>query len=70
MFISITLAVINLVPFPALDGGRILFVLIEALKGSPIRPKVAGALNTAGFALLILLMLVVTYHDIVRLISS
>lgn len=65
--ISINLAIINLVPFPALDGGRILFVIIEGLKGSPIKPRVANTLNTVGFALLILLMAVITYNDIVRL---
>ena len=67
--ISINLAVINLVPFPALDGGRLLFLIIEAIKGSPIRPQVAQIANTIGFALLILLMLVVTYNDIARLAS-
>ena len=64
--ISINLAIINLLPFPALDGGRLLFVLIEAIKGSPIRPKIANAVNGIGFAILILLMLVVTYHDIAK----
>ncbi len=65
--ISINLAVINLMPFPALDGGRLLFLLIEKLKGSPIKPKIANAFNLVGFALLLLLMLVVTYRDIVKL---
>lgn len=65
--ISLNLAIINLLPFPALDGGRILFVMIEAIKGSPIRPKVVSILNTLGFALLILAMLVVTYNDILKL---
>jgi regulator of sigma E protease len=65
--ISINLAVINLIPFPALDGGRILFVLIEAIMRKPISPKVANILNTVGFALLILLMIVVTVHDISKL---
>jgi len=68
--ISINLTLINLVPFPALDGGRILFVIIEAIKGSPIKPKVANTLNTIGFALLILLMVVVTYNDIARIITG
>jgi regulator of sigma E protease len=68
-FISLNLAVINLLPFPALDGGRLLFLAIEAVKGSPIRPAIANALNLAGFALLILLMLVVTYNDIARLLG-
>ncbi len=65
--ISLNLAVINLIPFPALDGGRLLFIVIEKIKGSRIKPQVANWLNTIGFGLLILLMLVVTYHDIVKL---
>lgn len=67
--ISINLAIINLFPFPALDGGRLLFLLIEKIKGSPIKPKVANILNAAGFFLLIALMLVVTYQDIVKLVK-
>ncbi len=66
-FISLNLAVINLVPFPALDGGRVLFVIIESIKGSPIKPKIANVVNAVGFFLLILLMVIVTYHDIVKL---
>ena len=65
--ISINLAVINLIPFPALDGGRILFVIIEKIKGSPIKPKIANVLNMIGFALLMLLMIIVTYKDITKL---
>jgi regulator of sigma E protease len=67
-FISLNLAVINVLPFPALDGGRLLFVLIEAVKGSPIPARYAGSLNMIGFALLILLMVLVTWNDIARLI--
>lgn len=67
-FISINLAVLNLLPFPALDGGRLLFLLLEKIKGSPIRPRIANALNLAGFGLLLLLMAVVTYGDIRRLL--
>ncbi len=67
-FISLNLAVINLLPFPALDGGRLLFVIIEAVKGSPIKPQYAQVLNSVGFMLLILLMVVVTWNDIARLI--
>lgn len=67
-FISLNLAVINVLPFPALDGGRLLFVGVEAVKGSPIKPKYVHALNTLGFALLILLMVAVTYNDISRII--
>ncbi len=66
-FISVNLSIVNLIPLPALDGGRLLFLLIETLKGSPIRPRFAQLLNSIGFALLILLMLVVTYNDVARL---
>jgi len=66
--ISINLAVINLVPFPALDGGRLLFLAIEKIKGSRIKPSIANIVNAIGFFLLIILMIVVTYNDIARLI--
>ena len=65
--ISVNLAVINLIPFPALDGGRLLFLLIEKIKGSRINPKFANTANMVGFGILILLMLFVTYHDVVKL---
>lgn len=65
--ISISLAVLNLFPFPALDGGRLIFVLIEKIKGSKIKPEITNIINFVGFALLMLLMLVITYHDILRL---
>lgn len=68
--ISINLAVLNFLPFPALDGGRLFFLLIEAIKGSPIKPAVANTANGIGFILLILLMVAVTYHDIVKLIQG
>ncbi len=68
--ISINLAVINLIPFPALDGGRLLFIIIEKIKGSRIKPQIANWLNTIGFSLLILLMVVVTYHDIAKLFAK
>ena len=65
--ISVNLAIINLIPFPALDGGRLLFLLIEKIKGSRINPKFANMANTIGFAILILLMVLVTFHDVVKL---
>lgn len=68
--ISINLAIINLVPFPALDGGRLLFLLIEVLKGSPIKPVIANIANGIGFVLLILLMVVITYHDIAKMVTG
>ncbi|MFH1200791.1 MAG: RIP metalloprotease RseP [bacterium] len=65
--ISINLAIINLLPFPALDGGRLFFLLIEKIKGSRINPKVANTMNMIGFYLLIFLMFIITYHDVIKL---
>ena len=66
--ISLNLAVINLLPFPALDGGRLLFVAIEAVTGKTIPPEWSGRVNLVGFAILMLLMIAVTYNDILRLL--
>ena len=65
--ISINLALINLLPFPALDGGRLLFLVIEVIIKKPIKPQVADTVNSIGFFLLLLLMAVITYNDIVKL---
>ncbi len=67
--ISINLALINLIPIPALDGGRLLFVIIEGIIRRPIKVSVARAVNAASFVFLILLMLVVTAHDIYRIVG-
>ncbi len=66
-YLSVNLGFINVLPFPAFDGGRILFVIIEKIKGSPVKPEVENWFHTVGFVLLMLLMIVVTYQDIVRL---
>lgn len=66
--ISINLSVINLIPFPALDGGRLLFLLIEKIKGSRIKPEIGNMINVIGFGILMILMLFITYHDIVKLL--
>jgi regulator of sigma E protease len=63
-FLSLNLAVLNVLPFPALDGGRVLFLLIEKLRRKPNNQTVEQAFNLVGFSLLILLMLVVTFNDI------
>lgn len=65
--LSINLGIINLVPLPALDGGRLLFVGIEAVRGKPVDPQKEGMVHVIGFALLMLLMIVVTWNDIQRL---
>jgi regulator of sigma E protease len=62
--LSTALAVTNLLPFPALDGGRILFVLIEAIRGKRVAPEKEGAIHFIGLALLLTLMLVISYYDI------
>ncbi len=67
-FISLNLAVINLLPFPALDGGRLLFVIIEAVKRSPINPRYVMILNTVGFMMLMALMAAITWNDIAKII--
>ncbi len=65
--LSLNLAVINALPFPALDGGRLLFLLIEKIKGSPVSQRTEKIVHSAGFAFLILLMAAVTLRDVVRL---
>lgn len=62
--ISINLAVMNLLPIPALDGSRILFLIVEAFRGRPIDPDKEGFVHIVGFALLMLLMIMITYKDI------
>lgn len=62
--ISINLMVVNCIPFPALDGGRFLMVLIEKVKGSPLSYKIEAWVNGIGFSLLLLLMIVLTVRDI------
>ena len=65
--ISLSLAVINILPIPALDGGRLVFVIIEAFRGKPLNARVEALIHTAGFMFLLLLIAVVTFYDIVRI---
>ena len=65
--LSLNLALVNILPFPALGGGRLLFLLIEKFKGKPVRQSVETWIHTIGFWLLIVLILVITYKDIMRL---
>jgi len=67
VLLSINLAIINAFPFPALDGGRILFLLIEKIKGSPVSQRVEKAIHSAGFVFLIIVMLLVTIRDVIKL---
>ncbi len=65
--ISLNLAVVNLLPFPALDGGRLAFVVVEAITKRRVPARVTGWVNLLGFVLLMVLMAAVTFNDIVRL---
>lgn len=68
--ISINLGIVNLLPLPALDGGKLILLLIEAVTKKQLDVKYESIINMVGFALLILLMVIVTYNDIVRLITG
>ncbi|MFA5211152.1 MAG: RIP metalloprotease RseP [Patescibacteria group bacterium] len=66
--LSLSLAAINILPIPALDGGRILFILIGKIKGSPVKQKYENFAHTIGFILLMALIVLVTWRDILNLI--
>lgn len=66
-YLSINLGVINILPFPAFDGGRVLFVIIEAITRKKVNPVVEGWFHTIGFILLMILMLYITFQDVLRL---
>lgn len=65
-FLSINVGFINILPFPAFDGGRVFFLIIEKIKGSPVNSKFENTCHLIGFALLILLMIYITIQDIFR----
>lgn len=65
--LSVNVGFINLIPFPAFDGGRILFLIIEKIKGSPVTTKTENIVHAIGFVLLMILMLYITFNDILRL---
>lgn len=64
--LSINLGIVNILPFPALDGGRLLFVVIEKIRGRRVSDKIENLVHNSGFVLLMLLLLVVTFRDISR----
>lgn len=66
-FLSINVGFINLLPIPAFDGGHILFIIIEKIKGSPIKPELENKIHTVFLILLMGLMLIITFNDILRL---
>ncbi len=64
--LSINLAIINFLPIPALDGGRALFLAIEKIKGAPVKREIENLIHNIGFILLMILVLLVTFHDLTR----
>lgn len=67
-YLSLNVGVINLLPLPAFDGGRLLFLLIEKIIRKPINPKIENIIHSIGFILLMILMVLITYNDILRFI--
>ena len=68
--ISIALGILNLLPFPALDGGRGVFIIAEMLRGRPVEPEKEALVHVTGFAVLMVLMVFVAYHDIANIVSG
>lgn len=68
--ITLNLGIFNLLPIPALDGARFIFLIIEAIRGKRIPPEKEGMVHFIGFALLMILMLIVTFNDIVKLFTG
>jgi regulator of sigma E protease len=69
-FLSLQLGVLNLLPIPVLDGGHLLFLGLEGIKGRPLEPRSREMAQRIGFFLLLLLILVVSYNDILRILTS
>ena len=68
VLLSANLGVMNLLPLPALDGGRLVFILIEAVRGKPVDREKEGYIHFAGFVLLMLFMVFVLYNDVIKII--
>ncbi len=69
ILLSVNLGILNLLPIPALDGGRLVFLLFEVVRGKPVPPEKEGMVHLAGMAVLMLLMVFVLFNDISRLFS-
>lgn len=68
-YLCINVGFINFIPLPAFDGGRLLFLIIEKIKGSRVKPEVENTIHSIGFLLLMVLMVVITYNDIIRIFN-
>ena len=67
--LSLNLAIINIVPFPALDGGRLLFLIIEKIRRKNISQTIEGAIHAIGFSLLMILIIIITFQDVLRYVD-
>lgn len=70
VMLSVNLGIVNLFPIPALDGGRLVFILIEWVRGKPVPPEKEGMVHLIGFGLLMVLVVVITFNDVLRLIRG
>ncbi len=70
MIITVNLGIVNLLPLPALDGGRLVFLILEGIRRKPVNPKYEGWIHAAGFAILIAFMVLITFGDILRLATG
>ena len=70
VIITMNLGVVNLLPLPALDGGRIVFLIIELIRRKPIKPEYEGYVHLAGIVVLLVFMVVVAYNDIMKLFAG
>jgi regulator of sigma E protease len=68
-FLSLNFAIINMIPFPGLDGSRVVFAVVEWIRGRPIPPQREGVIHAIGFVVLLVLLVLVTYRDILRLLG-
>ncbi len=68
VLLSVNLGILNLLPLPALDGGRLLFMLVEVIRGKPVSPEKEGIVHFAGLVVLMILMVFIMYNDIMRLV--
>ena len=68
--LSVNLAVLNILPFPALDGGRLLFIALEGVIGKKVLPKIEGYIHMVGMIILLLLIVAITAGDIIKLVQA
>ena len=68
VLLSVNLGIMNLLPLPALDGGRLVFMFVEVLRGKPVSPEKEGMVHFAGLVVLMVLMVFIMYNDIMRLV--